>query len=163
MEVKIPISCILNLNNEDNSLIYNIKCNYCGGVLFNPISSKRDNKIYCKDCFYKLNSLDQNQENDIGRLYNKIETNSIQNLYRFKYYCPLCTKTDYSDKNKIEYTYDSLIVHLITCENQVILKKLCPKYECDSNFQFYLKDMNKIENLDKILLANYSLEKEIEN
>ena len=163
MEPKIPISNIVNLNNEDNSLIYKIKCSFCGGVLLDPLYSKKDNKIYCKECFYKLYYIDKNnQDIDIGKLYNKIEIRNINEINKLKYYCPQCIKNNNNNENKVEYTYNSLMNHLITCPNKVILKKLCKNYNCDKKIDIYLKDIDKKENIEEILLNNYILEKEIE-
>ena len=163
MEPKIPLSCIINLNKGDHITILQIKCLYCGGVFLEPVRTKNDNRILCKDCFYKKNNIDKNQVKDIKQLYDKVEISKINILNKLKYYCPLCIKNNLHEEKNIEYTYNSLKLHLITCQNQIILSKPCPHNIDQKNTDIYLKDINKKENIDNILLANYALEKEIEN
>ena len=163
MEPKIPISCISNITSDNSFLIYEIKCFVCGGVYYEPIYSLKDNLIYCKNCFIKKNNIEYSFEDNIGKLYKKIDKSKLELLNKFKYYCPLCSKRNINNLNinKVEYSYDSLIKHLITCKNKIIFKKFCPNFHCNKNIIVYLKDINQ-ENLDGIFLSLNMLEKEIE-
>ena len=164
MEPKIPISCISNLTIDNSFLIYEIQCYACRCIYYEPVYSFKDNLIYCKNCFYKKNNIEICFENNIGKLYKNIDKNKLELLNKFKYYCPLCSKRNINNinENPIEYSYDSLISHLITCQNKIIFKKSCPNFYCDKNCIVYLKDI-KQENLDNILLSINVLEKEIAN
>ena len=167
MEPKIPLFCISNMDKENNSILYKIKCLYCKGVFYDPVYSKIDNCIYCKDCFYKVNNIDKNEEQDIGKLYNKLEKKEMDYLYKFNYYCPLCLKNNNNNNNKnsynrVAYTYDALMLHLIICDNQIIFNNACHGFLCNNIINIYLKDINEQENISDIILANQTLEKEIE-
>ena len=163
MEPKIPLSCVKNLNYEDYLLIHQMKCLYCGGIFIDPVRTKDDNIILCKDCFYKKNNMDKYQEKDIAQLYDKFEISKMNILNKLKYYCPLCIKNNINNEKKMDYTYNSLKLHLITCQNQILVKKLHPNNILGEITTVYLKDVNNYENIDNILLANCALEKEIEN
>ena len=162
MEAKIPLNCISNIDNNNYLILHKIKCILCNGIYYDPVISKKNNCIYCKDCFYKINNINRNEEQDISKLYNKLETKKLSSLYIFDYYCPLCLKKDINNTNKKTYTYDALMLHLITCENQVIYTKPCSTYLCGNALNIYLKDTDKEQNLNNILLSNETLEKEIE-
>lgn len=164
MEPKIPIACLTNSSKVDNSLIDKIKCAFCQGISLDPLYSKRDNKTYCKECFYQYYNFDKNSQYiDIGKFYSKIEINLFEGIKELKFYCPLCIKNNINDNNKIEYTYNSLLVHLVICPNKILIKKLCKNYNCDNKNDIYLKDIVQKKNIYDLLLNNYILEKEIEN
>ena len=161
MEPQIPISCISNLNDNNKPILNNIKCLNCGGVYFEPVFSIKEKNIFCKKCFYKRNNIDSIPGQDISKLYFNIENNKMNYLNQFKYYCPFCLKNNLN--NNKEYTYDSLRIHLVTCQNKIVLNKICIFNYCYNIMNIHLKDVNQYENIDKIILANNILEKEIEN
>ena len=159
MEAKIPISCISDINNENKKFIDSIQCRICGGIFFEPILLKIDKYIVCKNCFfnkYKINNIDKIEKDKINMLIEKIAIKKIDALFKFKYFCPLCKSNNSITK---EYSYEDLISHLMTCENQMIFKDLC---RCTNIIKIYLKDINMDINDYKIMLDNKILEKEIE-
>ena len=158
MENKIPTFCISNLNKENEKFIDTIKCHICGGILYEPIFVKIDKYIACRKCFfnkYKINA-DIIERNKSEYLYEIINIKNLQNLFKFKYFCPLCKSNNSNNK---EYEYDALINHLKICENQILFKDLC---RCTNIIKLYLKDVNMNNEGIKIILENKILEKEIE-
>lgn len=163
MEQKIPIKCIVNNNLNKNIEFKEIECLYCKGIPYEPVLSMKDNNIYCKNCFYKKNMLDLNKDYNIQILYNKIGKEKMKYLNSLKYYCPLCLKNCLNNEIKAEYSYDALIRHLITCQNRSLFKATCPNNNCNNSINIKLKDIYNQESINKILLDNQMIEKEIEN
>ena len=158
MEEKIPISCLSNLDNENKKLLDSISCKICGGIFFEPIFLKIDKIIVCRKCFFNKHKINQNilskEKSDI--LFEKIDIKNIDNLFKFKYFCPLCKSNN--SNNKI-YDYNALINHLNYCDNQLLFKDLCL---CTNIIKIYLKDIKLQRNDFKLLEENKILEKELE-
>ena len=160
MEPKIPISCISNINNENKKFIDSIKCCICKGIYFEPIFLKYENCFACKNCFcckFKIDKSELNKK-DYDIFYEKLDVTKLVNLYRFKYFCPICKSNDIN--NNTEYNYIELTNHLKNCGNQIIFRELC---RCLNIIKIYLKDIETEDNkYSKLIYENNLLEREIE-
>lgn len=151
MEQTIPFSCIKNNISENDQKP--IKCPSCNGVLYEPVLSLKDNKVYCKNCLYEINNINIidyiKPSFNYTKIYKQVPIETKKYLNNYKYKCP---NFDIDEK---EYTYDGLINHLITCDNKKIQ---CPN--CDN--QEYIKLIKENEQLKNLLIKNTILERELE-
>ena len=143
---KIPFSSIKNPPTSESDQTKLI-CSLCDGILYEPIFSINNRLNYCKTCFLDKNNTSTNNNKSYKSCSKEIKINL--NLY--KYTCP---NFDFEEK---EYTYDQLINHLITCDNNKIN---CPF--CGS--ETFLKNIEKNEKqkLTNELIKNKILERELE-
>jgi hypothetical protein len=152
MEAKIPLISLKDPPSTDPSL-KSIKCPLCEGILYDPVYCTKKRMNYCKQCYItqkgKILSL------TYDNLYNPSVKEAKKNLNLYKYICP---NFDYQENQKEkEYTYDELINHLIVCENNKII---CP--ECGEETFLKSLENNSRKNLEKVILWNKILERELE-
>ena len=148
---KIPFSSINNppISEEEQKII---KCALCDGILYEPVYSIKNKLNYCKNCLLEKNNINSDNFEIINsHLYHSSSKNIKNNLNSYKYTCP---NFDFEEKL---YSYDELINHLITCENNKIY---CPS--CGG--ETFIKNLETIEKQKIInnLIKNKILERELE-
>ena len=156
MEAKIPLISLKDPPSSDVSFKL-IKCPLCEGILYDPVYNSQTKKNYCKQCFQSQNNnkKEKNPSLTHNNLYHPSVKESKKNLNLYKYVCP---NFDFEEnKKEKEYNYDELINHLIVCENNKIS---CP--ECGNNTFLKSLDVESKKELEKILMRNKILERELE-
>ena len=143
---KIPFNSIKNPPSSENDQ-KSIKCSLCDGILYEPIYSSNTKLNYCKICFLDKNKI----SNSNTFSYQPCSKQIKKNLNLYKYSCP---NFDFEEK---EYTYDELINHLITCENNKIICPSCGRETFTKNLE-----KNEKQKLMNNLIKNKRLERELE-
>ena len=141
---QIPINSIKNSVILENDLS-KIKCSLCKGVLCEPICSSKS--YFCRKCFFSSKT----PKNNFKTLTKEIKTE----LNRYKYTCP---NFDYEENSDLkEYTYDDLMTHMITCDNNKISCPYCGDETLIKKLGISYKD-----KLIKTLIENKILQKELD-